>query len=152
MPIDLLEIRRRILLDKKVVNIPFTTNGESNSKTSWDKRTYTGGKFTITVPSAQYTQQVTAYQNGYVTIFAPEFEVGNYYIFTSDALVTENHLNSQEIAIAPFGNNNLRTDGVIADGKIRLKFQFKSGSGDKRFEFRCGGKSLVLSNIKFWVI
>lgn len=147
---DLMKLRRIMLAGKRVVNIPFNTIGTSNSSTSWDKSNYAGGTLTITVKSTSSSYEVLNYRNGYMTFYAPDLVPNAYYILTADVVVTRDVFLSDLISVAPYGSNTNRTDGEIVNGKINLKFQFKQGTGDKRIEFRVGGKSMVLSNIKIW--
>lgn len=148
---SLIEARRRILMQPKIVAASFTLTSTNNTYTTTTPAMYSpGAAIEITVKKTNDPSNITKYSNGYFNFLTPELKFGRQYIFTADADVVDNKLSSSLIGIASVGVGSTERRGSIENGRMKIAFTFikKSGSNDKYLEFHCGGKSMMMRNIR----
>ena len=146
---DLMTERRHLLIAKKN-KYGYTLRGTSNAYTSVTQNE--NGDLVVSVKKTESPQTPLDYKNGYFAINTPELEFNKNYIMTAVTQVTDNPLNTLEVGVAPVGVNANRSDGIIKNGIMRIKFRFtkKSGTNDKYLEIRCAGKSMIMKNMQIW--
>lgn len=129
------------------------TSDYSNQYATCNINSYTSNDtLTITSVAPNTTDAPQHYRNGYIVILVPNFIDNIEYTLSADAIIQDNPLNSNIIGIAPYGVTANSTLGFIEDGKIKLTFNFikKPNTSEKFIELRTGGKTLSLTNIKFY--
>lgn len=157
---ELMEIRRRILTENHpILNTSFGFVTRSNSTCEVAETAYSPGvtlHITTKTPNASSTDLL--YPNGYFSFYVQDLEWYKWYWFTAHVNVTADPRGTMAIGAAPAGANVNRCDGEIKNGIARIKFYMKPKSesdatdAKKYIEFRTGGKSMEMSDIKIYAI
>lgn len=150
---DVMESRRAVMAGGPYVVMDSFKTYNTNSSATWSTTNYTGGDLTVTPlnPTTNPSNPV-AYQNGYMTIYSPALENNKDYVMTADVTILANPLDSDAIALAPYGVGANAVNGHIRNGKLIMLFNYKekTGTTNKTLEIRVGGKTMTMSNIQFW--
>ena len=157
---ELVKARHRILtVNNPILNTSFSFLSRSNSTCEVAETSYSPGTtLHITVKTPGTSGDPLLYTYGYFSFYTPELEWYKWYWFTAHVDVLSDPRNTMAIALAPSGANANRCTGIISNGIARVKLLMtpKNASAaidsNKYVEFRCAGKSMNMSDIKFWAI